>query len=64
MDKDSWRDIRAKVDLSREELAHLYGGGVLSVNLEGKGVGVKIELTCRDAPAERVTRILYRRVSV
>lgn len=56
-------ELRAKVRLSRKEIAHLWGGGVLSLKVEGPGVDADLELSCPEAEPERGTRILIKRVS-
>ena len=56
-------DLRAKVRLTKNEIAHLWNGGVLSLKVEGIGVEADIELRCPEAESERGTRILIKRVS-
>lgn len=56
-------ELRAKVRLSRKEIAHLWNGGVLSLKVEGPGVEADLEISCSEAEPERGTRILIKRVS-
>ena len=57
-------ELRAKVKLTRHEVAHLWNGGVLSLKVEGAGVEADLELRCPEAESDRGTRILIKRVSV
>ena len=57
-------ELKAKVELSREEFAHLWAGGVLSLRLDGQGVDGTIELTFGGAEEQRGTRIRYKRVEM
>jgi hypothetical protein len=56
-------ELRAKVPLSRREIAHLWNGGVLSLKVEGPGMEADLELACPEAEPGRGTRILIKRVS-
>ena len=56
-------ELRAKVRLSRKEIAHLWDGGLLSLKVDGPGVEADLELSCSEAESERGTRILIKRVS-
>ncbi len=56
-------ELRAKVRLSRKEIAHLWNGGVLSLKVEGPGMEADLEISCPEAEPERGTRILIKRVS-
>jgi hypothetical protein len=60
---DSPAELRAKVKLTKNEIAHLWNGGVLSLKVEGSGVEADIELKCPEAESDRGTRILIKRVS-
>ena len=55
-------ELRAKVHLTRNEIAHLWNGGVLSLNIEGRGIEADIEVRCPEAQSDRGIRILVRRV--
>lgn len=57
-------ELRAKVELSREDFAHLWAGGMLSLRLDGRGVDGTIELTFSGAEEQRGTRIRYKRVDL
>ena len=56
-------ELRAKIRLSRREIAHVWNGGVLSLKVEGSGVEADLEISCPEAEPERGTRILIKRVS-
>lgn len=62
-DRGPSAELRAKVRLSRNEIAHLWNGGVLSLKVEGPGVDADLQLSCPEAEPERGTRILIKRVS-
>jgi hypothetical protein len=55
-------ELRAKVRLTKNEVVHLWNGGVLSLKVEGTGVEADIELKCPEAESDRGTRILIKRV--
>jgi hypothetical protein len=55
-------DLTAKLVLSRQEIVHLYQGGVLSVKIRGKGREDKVEISCGDVPEQRGTRIRFKTV--
>jgi hypothetical protein len=56
-------DLRAKVKLTKNEIAHLWNGGALSLKVEGPGIEADLELRCPEAVSERGTRILIKRVA-
>ena len=56
-------ELRAKVRLRRNEIAHLWNGGILSLKVEGPGMEADLELSWSEAEPERGTRILIKRVS-
>ncbi len=56
-------ELRAKVNLTKNEIAHLWNGGVLSLKVEGRGVEADLELRCSEVQSDRGTRILIKRVS-
>lgn len=56
-------ELRATVNLTKTEIAHLWNGGILSLKVEGRGVEADLELRCPEAVVERGTRILIKRVS-
>ena len=51
------KDLIAKLALSKEEIAHLYRGGVLSVKIKGKDTDVSVEISCREFSERKGTRI-------
>lgn len=56
-------ELRAKINLSKNEIAHLWNGGVLSLKVEGPGAEADLELRCPEAVSDRGTRILIKRVT-
>ncbi|MBP1776917.1 MAG: hypothetical protein H6Q86_2927 [candidate division NC10 bacterium] len=62
-DRGPSAELRAKVRLRRNEIAHLWNGGILSLKVEGPGVEADLEISCSEAEPERGTRILIKRVS-
>jgi hypothetical protein len=61
-DAGSPAELRAKVNLTKNEIAHLWNGGVLSLKVEGSGIEADLELRCGEIQTERGTRILVKRV--
>ncbi len=53
-------EISAKLALTREEIAHIYQGGVLSVKIKGQDGNASLEISCVDAPPTRGTRIRFK----
>ena len=56
-------ELRAKIRLTKNEIAHLWNGGVLSLKVEGSGVEADLELPCPETEPDTGTRILIKRVS-
>lgn len=56
-------ELRATVRLTKNEIAHLWNGGILSLKIEGSGVEADLELRCPETEPDRGTRILIKRVS-
>jgi hypothetical protein len=56
-------ELRAKVNLTKNEIAHLWNGGILSLKIGGQGVEADIEFRCPEAVSDRGTRILIKRVT-
>jgi len=56
-------EISTKLALTREEIAHIYQGGVLSVKIKGKDADASVEVSCVDAPPTRGTRIRFKHIS-
>jgi len=56
-------ELRAKVNLIKNEIAHLWNGGVLSLKVEGSGAEADLELRCPEAQSDRGIRILIKRVT-
>jgi len=61
-DVGSPAELRAKVNLSKNEIVHLWNGGVLSLKVEGSGAEADLEIRCPEAVSDRGTRILIKRV--
>ncbi|MBW2057981.1 MAG: hypothetical protein JRH07_14450 [Deltaproteobacteria bacterium] len=55
-------ELSASLTLSREEIAHIYQGGVLSVKIKGKDTTASIEISCLDAPPSRGTHIRFKHI--
>lgn len=55
--------ISANVSLTRDEIVHLYSGGLLNLTIKGKAVETRIELSCSDAPHTRSSRIRFKTIS-
>jgi hypothetical protein len=54
--------ISATVSLTRDELVHLYSGGVLKLSIKGKEAEASVEVSCLDAPPTRGTRIRFKTI--
>lgn len=54
--------ISAAVSLTRDELVHLYSGGVLKLTIKGGEAEATVELSCLDAPPTRGTRIRFKTI--
>lgn len=54
------KDLTAKLLLSKEEIVHLYQGGVLSVKIKGKEKDASVEISCREVPERKGARIRFR----
>ena len=55
--------ISANISLTRDEIVHLYSGGLLNLTIKGKEVETRIELSCSDAPHTRSSRIRFKTIS-
>ena len=54
--------ISATVSLTRDELVHLFSGGVLKLSIKGKEAEASVEVSCLDAPPTRGTRIRFKTI--
>lgn len=54
------KDLIAKIVLSKEEIAHLYQGGVLSVKIKGKDTEASVEISCGEISERKGTRIRFK----
>lgn len=59
----STSELRAKIRLTKREIAHLWNGGILSLKVEGSGIEADLELRSSEAEGDRGTRILIKRVT-
>jgi len=55
-------DLIAKVSLSKEDIVHLYHGGILSVKIKGKDGNASLEIYCDEIPEKRSTRIRFKTI--
>lgn len=55
-------DLIAKLVLSKEEIVHLYQGGVLSVKIKGKDREASVEISCWEVPERRGRRIRFKNI--
>ena len=56
------KDLIAKLVLSKEEIVHLYQGGVLSVKIKGKDRDASVEISCGEVPEQKGTRIRFETI--
>jgi hypothetical protein len=57
-------DLTAKLVLSKQEIAHIYNGGVLSVKIKGKDGDASVEISCGEVPEQRGSRIRFKVINV
>jgi hypothetical protein len=55
--------ISATVSLTKDEIVHLYSGGVLNLRIKGREAEASIELSSSDAPPTRATRIRFKTIT-
>jgi hypothetical protein len=55
-------DLTAKLVLTREDIAHLFHGGVLSVRIKGKDGEASLEISCGEVPEQRGTRFRFKTI--
>ncbi|MFQ6078037.1 MAG: hypothetical protein ACE5NJ_02735 [Thermodesulfobacteriota bacterium] len=55
--------VSATVSLTRDEIVHLYSGGILNLRIKGKEAEASIELSGSDAPPTRATRIRFKTIT-
>lgn len=56
-------EITAKLSLTKEELAHVYQGGLLCIKIKGKDGNASVEISCEDSPPHRGTRIRFKHIT-
>jgi len=49
------KDLITKLVLSKEEIAHLYQGSVLSVKIKGKDADVSLDISFGEVPDRKST---------
>lgn len=55
-------ELRANIRLTKNEIAHLWHGGILSLKVEAPDVEADLEFQCSEVEPERGMRILIKRV--
>jgi hypothetical protein len=55
--------VAATVSLTKDEIVHLYSGGVLNVRIKGKEAEATLELSGSDAPPTRATRMRFKTIT-
>jgi hypothetical protein len=56
-------EISAKLALTREEIAYLYQGGVISLKIKGKEGSTSLEISCGEASSSRSTHIRFKHLA-
>ena len=56
------KDLIAKLVLSKQEIVHLYQGGVLSVKIKGKDGDASVEISCGEVLERKGTRIRFKTI--
>jgi DNA-binding protein YbaB len=54
--------MMAKLTLSKEEIVHIYQGGILSVKIKGKKGDVSLEISCGEIPERKGMRIRFKNI--
>lgn len=55
-------ELNAKISLSKEEIVHIYQGGILSVKIRGKNKEASLEISCGEIPEKKSMRIRFKTV--
>ena len=55
--------VSATISLTKDEIIHLYSGGVLNLNIKGREAEASIELSSSDSPPTRATRIRFKTIT-
>jgi hypothetical protein len=55
--------ISTAIVLTKDEIIHLYSGGVLNLRIKGKKAEASIEVSCSDVPPTRPTRIRFKTIT-
>jgi hypothetical protein len=55
-------DISAKLALTREEIAYIYQGGVMSVRVKANEGDATLEISCVESPPSRQTHIRFKHI--
>ncbi len=56
------KELIAKISLSKEEIVHIYQGGVLSVKIKGKNADASLEISCGEIPEKKSMRIRFKTI--
>ena len=56
------KDLIAKLVLSKDEIVHLYQGGVLSVKIKGKDSDASVEISCGEVSERKGMRIRFKTI--
>jgi hypothetical protein len=56
------KDLIVKIALSKEEISHLYQGGVLSIKVKGKGTDASVEISCREVSERKGARMRFKTI--
>lgn len=55
-------DFIAKLVLSKEEIVHLYHGGILAVRIKGKDHEASLEISCGDSGEKKRKQIRFKTI--
>ena len=55
--------ISATLSLTKDEIVHIYSGGVLNLRIKGREAEVSVEISCSDVPPTRGTRIRFKTIT-
>jgi DNA-binding protein YbaB len=55
-------ELIAKLSLTKEDIVHLYHGGLLSVKINGKHTSASLEISCGEVPERKAMRIRFKTI--
>ncbi len=58
------KDLDLKLLLTKEEIIHLYQGGVLSLKIKGKDSLASVEISCKEASDHQRRRIRFKTIEL